>query len=77
MSCDPCIFCQSANQREFTGEVNIHIPGVNGFTIPTVWVFPRLSVCMDCGKTQFTIPDAELRTLADRDYRMHRNGAAA
>ena len=45
MSCESCPFCQSGNQREFTAEVNIHFPGMDGLTKPTVLLFPRLSVC--------------------------------
>ena len=67
MSCVSCPFCRSANRREFTGEVNIHFPGMDGLTKPTVFVFPRLSVCLDCGITQFSIPDAELERLAEED----------
>lgn len=70
-----CPLCSSGNQREFTAEINIHFPGVRGLDVPTVWVFPRLFVCMDCGLTQFTIPNTELKTLTDRDYRS--TGAAA
>lgn len=69
MSTHSCPSCNSDNQREFTGELNIHFPGVRGLDVPTVWAFPRLMVCMDCGSTQFTIPKAELKTLEDRDYR--------
>ena len=64
-----CQVCHSANTRDYTAEINIHFPGRKGLNIPTVWVFPRLSVCLECGFTQFTIPDAELETLAARDYR--------
>ena len=42
---------------------------MKGLSIPTVLLFPRLLVCLDCGTTQFVIPGAELKTLADRDYR--------
>lgn len=69
-----CPSCSSGNQREFTAETNIHFPGVNGLDIPTVWIFPRLLVCMGCGLARFVIPRAELKTLADRDQR--RQGAA-
>lgn len=64
-----CPSCQSANQRGFNSEVNIHFPGMNGLNIPTVWVFPKISVCMDCGTAQFTIPEAERKELKERDYR--------
>jgi hypothetical protein len=64
-----CQSCHSGEVREYIAEVNIHFPGSQGSTIPTVWVFPKLLVCLDCGAAQFTIPDAERRDLAERDYR--------
>jgi hypothetical protein len=33
-------------------------------TKPTVWVFPTLKVCMDCGLAQFVIPQEELSALS-------------
>jgi len=64
-----CPSCQSGNQRKFTSEVNIHFPGMKGIDIPTVWVFPEILVCMDCGEAQLIIPEAERKELEDRDYR--------
>ena len=54
-----CQRCRSANTRDYTAEINIHFPGMKGLDIPTVWVFPQLLVCLNCGLSQFTIPDAE------------------
>ena len=62
-----CPFCQSANLRDFPAEINIHLPGMEGLTKPTVWAFPRLLVCLDCGVAQFSIADGELDRLAERD----------
>lgn len=64
-----CSSCQSTNRRKFTAEINIHFPGIKGLEIPTVWVFPEILVCMDCGQAQFAIPEAELKELDGRDYR--------
>ena len=64
-----CRSCHSGKVREYTAEINIHFPGMKGLSIPTVWVFPTLLVCLDCGAAQFAIPDAERETLADGDYR--------
>jgi hypothetical protein len=48
----------------FTAEINIHFPGYEGLTNPTVWVFPQVSVCMNCGLAEFSIPESELQRLA-------------
>jgi hypothetical protein len=55
-----CVSCGSEKQTEFGAEMNIHFPGWAGLDQPTVWVFPKLVVCFDCGATLFTIPEAEL-----------------
>jgi hypothetical protein len=49
---------------------------MQGIDIPTVWVFPKILVCMDCGTAQFTIPEPERRELADNDYRDFVDGVA-
>lgn len=72
-----CNACQSSNWREFTAEINIHFPEMKGIDIPTVWVFPTIFVCMDCGTAQFRIPEAERERLAARDYRDFVDGTAA
>jgi hypothetical protein len=72
----PCNACHSANQRQFTAEINIHFPGRKGIDIPAVWVFPPILVCMDCGTTEFTIPEAERKELTDRSYRDFADGTA-
>lgn len=68
-----CKECYSANWRGFTAEINIHFPGIKGIDIPTVWVFPKMSVCMDCGFASFTVPDEELRKLDNNDWRKGRD----
>ena len=75
-----CRCCQSENQRNFSGEINVHFPGWKGLDKPTVFVFPKLLVCLDCGFTEFRIDETELRQLAegdrdDSDYRSERSRA--
>jgi hypothetical protein len=63
----PCRSCASVNQKEFGSEISIHFPNWKGLDKPTVLVFPRLVVCLDCGVTEFTIPEAELHRLRQDD----------
>jgi hypothetical protein len=56
--------CGSDNQRKFSTEMNFHFPGYEGLDKPTVWIFPEVVVCLDCGLAELTVPEAELRTLA-------------
>ena len=59
-----CRSCGSRNRREFGAEINIHFPGLEGLDKPAVLVFPKLVVCLDCGFTQFTLPETEVGYLA-------------
>ena len=51
-----CPSCQSLNQAEFTAEMIVHSPGPENLDKPGVWLFPKLSVCLNCGVSRFTIP---------------------
>jgi len=45
------------------GEVAIHFPGFKGLDMPIVWVFPKIKICLECGRAEFDIPESELRAL--------------
>ena len=62
-----CASCGSTNEGKFTGEIDMHFPGQKGLNQPTVWVFPEIFVCLDCGKARFVVPEAELRLLTKGD----------
>jgi hypothetical protein len=55
--------CQSQNQQEFNGEIAGHFPGLDGLVKPIVWVFPKVSVCLNCGSAEFAILEKELQVL--------------
>ena len=58
-----CALCESSNQAEFTAEIMIHLAGPRNIDNPGVLVFPKFSVCLECGSARFAIPETELRTL--------------
>ena len=60
-----CVLCASGNQTEFLSEINMHFSGLKDLGRPSVLVFPKLVVCLDCGLTQFTLPETELRLLRE------------
>jgi len=62
-----CKSCHSENQRNFNGEIAIHFPGLEGLDKPIVWVFPKLQVCLNCGVTEFVVPETELGRLVESD----------
>ena len=41
----------------------LHFPGLDGLNKPIVWVFPKISVCLDCGLAEFIVPEKELEVL--------------
>jgi len=62
-----CQSCQSKHQSNFNGEIAIHFPGLKGLDKPIVWVFPKLLVCLNCGFTEFAIPETGFRQLMEGD----------
>jgi hypothetical protein len=51
---------------EFRGEICLHFSGgLESLNKPLVWMFPQVVVCLDCGATQFTIPDEELKVIQE------------
>jgi hypothetical protein len=58
-----CKSCGSDRQKKFTGEIVIHFPDLKNVNKPTVWVFPDVLVCLNCGSAEFAVPEAELRVL--------------
>jgi hypothetical protein len=60
-----CRSCGSESQKEFVAEINIHFSGLKNLDKPAALVFAKLVVCLDCGFTQFTLPETELRLLGE------------
>jgi len=60
-----CLSCRSAKQAELTAEMLIHFPGLKHLVKPGVWLFPKLLVCLDCGSSRFTVPEAALASVVE------------
>jgi len=58
-----CSWCSSSNEVEFPSEIMIHFTGRKHLDNPGVLTFPSMLVCLDCGSTQLTIPEADLALL--------------
>ena len=59
-----CKRCHSDRQSVFNGEIAIHFRGLEGLDKPIVWVFQETVVWLDCGFTEFTVPERELQVLS-------------
>jgi len=60
-----CRSCGSEDQTQFNSEIMIHFSGLKHLSNPGVLVFPRLLVCLDCGVSQFALPERELGQLKE------------
>lgn len=58
-----CPRCESP-RKSFTTEIAIHFSGLDKKTI--VWLFPKVEICLNCGRAEFVVPDRERRVLMDR-----------
>jgi hypothetical protein len=45
--------------------MNIQFPFLKNAVRPSVLIFPKVLVCLECGFASFTVPEAELRELRD------------
>jgi hypothetical protein len=72
-----CRSCRSTKQAELTAEMLIHFSGLKNIHKPGVLVFPKLTLCLDCGASRFTVPETELASvvnnLADKSPRLEEN----
>ena len=59
-----CKSCKSEHQSNLTSEVAIHFRTQGSGQAHRVGV-SKLVVCLDCGFTEFAIPETELRVLRD------------
>ncbi len=60
-----CLSRASRNQVELPSEINIHLPAHLGRGSAGAFAFPRLSICLDCGLTSFTLPRTELEPIRE------------
>jgi hypothetical protein len=53
-----CKSCESVDQRILPSEIAVHLPFVLGTpAAPHELVYSYLLVCLDCGFTEFVVPD--------------------
>jgi hypothetical protein len=60
-----CKRCGVDNQSKFPTEMNVHFAGWEGLDKPSVWVFPEVLVCLNCGLAEFDVPVRQLAALVD------------
>jgi hypothetical protein len=60
-----CTQCHSNNLAEFNTEMIIHLSGMENIDNPGVLACPRVSVCLACGFSTFTVPEAGMLVLQE------------
>ena len=60
-----CPSCRSAKQAELTAEMLIHFPGLKNIDEPGVLLVPKVTVCLDCGSSRFTVSEPKLAYVAE------------
>ena len=60
-----CKSCGSEALSSLDSEINIHFPGYSSLSKPTVWAFPTLLVCLDCGFSEFHLTETELCVVTE------------
>jgi hypothetical protein len=58
-----CRYCQSENLKQFSAEINVHFSGMKNLEKAGVLVFPKIVACLDCGFSQFTLPESAVGSL--------------
>jgi hypothetical protein len=58
-----CKRCTSVAQQDFTGELSVVFPGLQGLNLSPVYICQHILVCLDCGFTELVIPGPELDRL--------------
>jgi ribosomal protein L40E len=56
-----CRTCGSTGLRTCSSELALHPPGRGNLDKRTLFLFPQVPVCRDCGAARFTVPVSELR----------------
>lgn len=58
-----CSNCGSAKLQTFNAEANIHFPGLRNVARTSVFAFPKLVICLDCGQIISKLSENELQML--------------
>jgi len=55
--------CGSHKTRRPDAEIAIHFPALKGPDRSAVLVFTKVKICLECGLTEFEIPERDLQAL--------------
>jgi hypothetical protein len=51
--------------QKFGAEIGVHFSGLANLDKPTLFVFPTITVCLNCGYSVFPMPERELSAIKE------------
>lgn len=62
-----CLSCGSPKLKKFESEISVHLTQLKDVDKEPVMVFSEVQVCLNCGRTEFVVPENDLRKLTDEN----------
>ena len=57
----PCRVCGSDDIKEMNSEIALHFP--HQIEEPHIFIFPVVTICVNCGFASFSVPKADLSLM--------------
>jgi hypothetical protein len=73
----PCGKCASKNERSFKSEMSLAFGKLDNVDRAPLYVSQDISVCLDCGHIELTLPPAKLEQLKQEPLKQHKRGRSA
>jgi hypothetical protein len=72
-----CKKCASSNERSFKSEMTLAFPELENVDRAPLYVSQDISVCLDCGHIELTLPSAKLEQLKQEASKQHKQRRSA
>jgi hypothetical protein len=73
----PCKKCTSGNERSFKSEMTLAFRELENVDRAPLYVSQDISVCLDCGHVELTLPPAKLEQLKQEALKQHKQRRSA
>ena len=60
-----CVSCASSDLAQFNSEILLHFSGITNLNNSGALMFPKVSLCLECGLATFAISASERRALEE------------
>jgi hypothetical protein len=72
-----CGKCASNNERSFKSEMTVAFRELENVDRAPLYVSQDISVCLDCGHIELTLPSAQLEQLKQEALKQHKQRRSA